>query len=152
MTYSTNRLTMESELLVISQAAKLITQAPNPKPAIDGILRLLSELLGLNRGRVVLPNTLDGKLSITYSYGLTQSEREKGHYIVGEGITGKVFESAQIALIQDIDDEPVYLTRAVDRVTLPEEAVSYIAVPIILDEKPIGVLATHRLRNRERIA
>ena len=140
----------ESELLVISQAAKLITHASNPKPAIEGILRLLSELLGLNRGRVVIPSETSVELSIAYSYGLTEKEKTKGHYKSGEGITGRVYKFGQIALIQDIDDEPIYLTRAVDRINLPEEAVSFLAVPIILDEHPIGVLATHRLRNRNR--
>lgn len=142
--------TIESELLVVSQAAQLITRSTNAKPAIDGILRLLSELLGLNRGRVVLPNTDSGELSIVYSYGLTEDEKEKGHYSIGEGVTGRVYQTGQLALTQNIDDDPIYLTRAVERTTLPDEAVSFLAVPIIIDENPIGVLATHRLLNRHR--
>lgn len=149
MPLNSNNNSTEADLLVVSQAAKLITHSSNPKPAIEGMLRLLSELLGLNRGRVVLPNT-NSKLSIAYSYGLTESEKSKGNYNIGEGITGRVYQTAQVALIQDIDDEPIYLTRAVERITLPDESVAFLAVPIILDEHPIGVLATHRLRNRNR--
>ena len=59
-------------------------------------------------------------------------------------------QTGQLALIPDIDDEPAYLARTVDRVTLPDEAVAYMAVPIILDKQPVGVLAVHRLRKRER--
>lgn len=142
--------TIDSELLVVQQAARLITQSADPVPAIQGILRLLSELLGLNRGRVVLPNKQSERLEIQYAYGLTDVERNKGQYDLGEGITGRVYQTGQLALIQNIDEEPTYLTRAVDRVNLPNEAVAYLAVPIILDELPIGVLAVHRLRNRER--
>lgn len=142
--------TIDSELLVVQQAARLITQSEDPVPAIQGILRLLSELLGLNRGRVVLPNKQSEQLEIQYAYGLTDVERNKGRYELGEGITGRVYQTGQLALIQNIDEEPTYLTRAVDRVNLPDEAVAYLAVPIILDELPIGVLAVHRLRNRER--
>lgn len=142
--------TIESELLVVREAAQLITHSSEPEPSIHGILRLLSQLLGLNRGRVVLPDDASGKLSIAYSYGLTGDEQTKGNYEIGEGITGKVYKTGQMALIQNIDDDPIYLTRAVDRTTLPDEAVAFLAVPIILDEKPIGVLATHRLRNRSR--
>jgi len=142
--------TIDSELLVVQQAARLITQSADPVPAIQGILRLLSELLGLNRGRVVLPNKQSERLKIQYAYGLTDVERNKGQYDLGEGITGRVYQTGQLALIQNIDEEPTYLTRAVDRVNLPDEAVAYLAVPIILDELPIGVLAVHRLRNRER--
>lgn len=150
MTITTNETTIDSELLVLQQAAHLITHSADPEPAIQGILRLLSQLLGLNRGRVVLPNKQSAQLEIKYAYGLTDVERKKGQYLLGEGVTGRVFQTGQLALIQNIDEEPTYLVRAVDRVKLPDEAVAYIAVPIILDESPVGVLAVHRLRNRER--
>ena len=150
MTITTNETTIDSELLVVQQAARLITQSADPEPAIQGILRLLSQILGLNRGRVVLPNKQSGRLEINYAYGLTDTERSKGQYLIGEGVTGRVFQTGQLALIQNIDEEPTYLVRAVDRVTLPNEAVSYLAVPIIIDEAPVGVLAVHRLRSRDR--
>lgn len=142
--------TPESELLVVQEAARLITKSADPKPAIQGILRLLSQLLGLNRGRVLLSSPEDGELEIQYAYGLTKEERARGRYMIGEGVTGKVYQTGQLALIQNIDEEPTYLARAVDRTTLPSEAVSFIAVPIIIEEFPIGVLAVHRLRQRER--
>jgi len=150
MSSQTIATTPESELLVVQEAARLITKSADPKPAILGILRILSQLLGLNRGRVLLPTPETGALAIFYSYGLTEEEKARGRYMTGEGVTGKVFESGQLALIQDIDDEPLYLGRAVDRETLPNEAVSFIAVPIIIEEYPIGVLAVHRLRQRSR--
>jgi Nif-specific regulatory protein len=142
--------TPESELLVVQQAARLITRSTAPEPAVQGILRLLSQLLGLNRGRVLLPETDSNSLEIRFAYGLTDDERARGRYIVGEGVTGRVYQSGQVALIQDIDDEPTYLARAIDRTTLPDEAVAYIAVPIVIEEYPVGVLAVHRLRQRER--
>jgi Nif-specific regulatory protein len=140
----------ESELLVVQEAAKLITRYENPEDSVRGILRLLSQLLGLNRGRVLLPDVETGTLGIHYSYGLSEEEVERGRYLVGEGVTGKVYQTNQIALIQNIDEEPTYLARAVDRTTLPSEVVAYIALPIVADKTPIGVLAVHRLRMRER--
>ncbi len=142
--------TPESELLVLQEAARLITKSTDPEPAIQGILRLLSQLLGLNRGRVLLPSAEDGELEICYAYGLTEKERTRGRYMIGEGVTGKVFQTGHLALIQNIDEETTYLARAVDRTTLPDEAVAFIAVPIVIDEFPAGVLAVHRLRQRER--
>jgi Nif-specific regulatory protein len=70
--------------------------------------------------------------------------------MIGEGITGRVYQTGQLALIQNIDEEPTYLARAVDRTTLPDEAVAFIAVPIVIEEYPAGVLGVHRLRQRER--
>ena len=139
MSHSAVASTPESELLVVQEAARLITRSADPEPAIQGILRLLSQLLGLNRGRVLLPDSESGTLQIQYAYGLTREERERGRYMIGEGISGRVYQTGQVALIQDIDDEPTYLARAVDRATLPDQAVAFIAVPIVIDEYPAGV-------------
>ncbi|MEW6446445.1 MAG: sigma 54-interacting transcriptional regulator [Pseudomonadota bacterium] len=137
------------ELLVIQEAARLLSHATNPEIAIHGILRLLSQMVGLNRGRVVLPDGQSG-MSIQYAYGLTALERRRGQYSLGEGVTGRVMRTGQVAVIQNIDDEPIYLTRAVERTTLPQETVSFLAVPILHDNTPMGVLGVHRLRHRKR--
>ena len=140
----------DSEMLVLREASKLVGHNHPPGFAIDRILRLLSELLGLNRGRVLLPEAETGNLRIQFAYGLTPEERARGVYARGEGITGRVMETSQVGLVQDIDNEPGYLRRAVDRAILPQETVAYIAVPILLEEEVVGVLGVHRLRHRER--
>ncbi|MFU8837688.1 MAG: sigma 54-interacting transcriptional regulator [Thiohalomonadaceae bacterium] len=140
----------DSEFLVLREAARLIGRSVDPEASIYGILRLLSQLLGLNRGRVALADKHNGLLRIHYAYGLTEEEKARGVYRLDEGVTGKVYKTGQVALVQDIDNEPIYLTRAIRREVLPNETVSYIAVPILRDESPIGVLAVHRIRGRQR--
>jgi Nif-specific regulatory protein len=139
-----------ADLTVLHEAAKLIGHSGTPEIAITGTLRLMSQMLGLNRGRVLLPSTADGLLRIRYSYGLTDTERKRGLYSFEEGITGKVMQSGQQAVVQDVDQEPGFLFRAVDRATLPDGVVSYLAVPIMDGNLTVGVLAAHRLRMRPR--
>lgn len=110
----------------------------------------MSQMLGLNRGRVLLPNENNKELYIYCSYGLTKNESDRGVYLFGEGVTGQVMKTGQTAVIQNVDEEPLYLFRAVDRPSLPDDIVAYIAVPILDGNTPIGVLATHRLRMRPR--
>jgi Nif-specific regulatory protein len=140
----------ETDLTVVQEAAKLIGHSGSPDSAINGILRLMSEMLGLNRGRVLLCSQDQRALQIQYSYGLTEEERERGVYSFEEGITGRVMQQGQLAVVQNIDEEPDYLFRAVDRVTLPEGVVAYIAIPILDENSPVGVLAVNRLRMRPR--
>jgi len=139
-----------ADLTVLHEAAKLIGHSGTPEIAITGTLRLMSQMLGLNRGRVLLPSTADGLLRIRYSYGLTDTERKRGLYSFEEGITGKVMQSGQQVVVQDVDQEPGFLFRAVDRATLPDGVVSYLAVPIMDGNLTVGVLAAHRLRMRPR--
>ena len=118
--------------------------------AIGSILRLMSQMLGLNRGRVLQPVPPHEDICIHYSYGLTAGERARGVYRYGEGITGKVMTTGREVVVQNVDEDPDILFRAVDRQTLPQEVVSFLAVPILDDNIPIGVLGAHRLRMRPR--
>lgn len=140
----------ESDLTVIHEAAKLIGHSDTPELAVTSMLRLMSQMLGLNRGRVLLPSATHESLSIRYSYGLTPEERYRGAYRIDEGVTGKVMKTGLQAVIQNIDEEPEFLFRAVSRATLPDAVVSYLAVPILDGNIPIGVLGVHRLRMRPR--
>lgn len=124
------------------------------------MLHLMSELLGLNRGRIVLVDmpgkdrydrlSSDDSASIRYAYGLTKAESERGRYRLGEGITGAVLATGQPCIVQNIDADPRFLLRAVERAQLPPETVAFIAVPIDVNRVTVGVLAAHRIRRRNR--
>ncbi len=127
-----------------------------PALVLREMLHLMSELLGLNRGRIVLADQAPGHKShpstacIQHAYGLTQAEVARGRYALGEGITGRVLATGQPAIVQDIDAEPLFLFRAVERSHLPPVTVAFIALPIEVNNVPIGVLACHRIRSRQR--
>ena len=89
-----------------------------------------------------------GPSSIRYAYGLTAAEMARGRYAEGEGITGAVLATGQPIIVQDIDAEPRFLCRAVERARLPQEIVAFIALPIEVNRRTVGVLAVHRIRRR----
>ena len=163
------------ELLLMSEVMRLVGKSLAPEIVLREMLHLMSELLGLNRGRVVLadfvgdialqgltdhkaPPSSSGSLgaasAIRYAYGLTKAEVALGRYGPGEGITGRVLATAQPIIVQDIDAEPQFLARAVARSQLPPDVVAFIALPIELNtpagRQVIGVLACHRIRSRDR--
>jgi Nif-specific regulatory protein len=144
------------ELLLMREVMRGIGRSLAPALVLREMLHLMSELLGLNRGRIVLadPTSTDPQqprtASIQHAYGLTQAEVARGHYAWGEGVTGRVLATGQPAIVQDIDAEPLFLFRAVARAQLPPETVAFIALPIEVKNVPIGVLACHRLRSRQR--
>jgi Nif-specific regulatory protein len=140
----------DEELLVVREAVALLDKSQDEAHVVREILHLLSEFLGLNRGRVVLPDPETGELRIVHAYGLTQEEIARGKYLPGEGITGRVMTGGQTAIVQDVDAEPLFLFRAVPRASLPPQTVSYIALPLEQGGRQIGVLGVHRLRERPR--
>ncbi len=148
------------ELLLMREVMRLIGQSFAPGVVLREMLHLMSELLGLNRGRVVLadpsgtaiPSEPDNTATarICFAYGLTQAEMARGVYALGEGITGRVLATGQPILVQDIDAEPQFLARAVTRDQLPQDTVAFIALPIEVNHRTVGVLACHRIRSRRR--
>jgi len=139
-----------SEYIVIKQAAEQIENAYDPQRAVHTILSLISRQMGLNRGRILLEDGASGYLHTAYSFGLTEDEIQRSRFAKSEGITGKVMHTGLPMIVPDIDKEDDYLFRTVDRTTLPDETVAFIATPIIRNSVVIGVLAINRLTKRAR--
>ena len=141
------------ENFLLTEIFQLIGKSLSSDEVFNEILHLLSELLGLNRGRIVLRGFgPDDKNTsrIAFAYGMTAEEIKRGSYKEGEGITGSVLKTGQVMVIQDIDSEPVFLGRSVNREDLPQETVAFLAFPIKVDERVVGVIAAHRIRTRNR--
>lgn len=141
----------QQELLLLHAVIRLVGKSLSPDLVIREMLHLMSELLGLNRGRLVLRDAHDlSKARIRYAYGLTTVQIERGQYSVGEGVTGQVLKNGQPVIVQDIDQEPLFLCRSVRREDLPPETVSFIALPVTVLGQVEGVFACHRIRGRQR--
>ena len=137
------------------EVMKLVGRSLASKLVLREMLHLMSELLGLNRGRIVLvddaqPLEDERTASVHHAYGLTAEEAARGVFRRGEGITGRVLASGLPAIVQDVDAEPLFLFRTVLRAALPEQTVAFIALPILVNGATIGVLACHRIRSRQR--
>lgn len=140
----------EQEMLLLQNVMSLVGKSLSPDIVLREILHLMSELLGLNRGRVVLKDPDGGTCRIQHAYGLTHGEIERGQYRLDEGVTGHVLTHGQLVLVQDIDRDDTFLARAVLREHLPPGPVSFIALPIRIETRTVGVLACHRIRTRNR--
>src|SRR3990167_9735422 len=81
------------ELLLMREVMKLVGRSLAPAFVLREMLHLMSELLGLNRGRMVLADDAaagaERTASIRHAYGLTAEEAARGVFRWGEGITGR---------------------------------------------------------------
>lgn len=147
----------EQELLLMREVMKWVGRSLTSGEVLREMLHLMSELLGLNRGRIVLRDmpaagaALEvSTASIQHAYGLTGMEMRRGVYAEGDGITGRVLQSGLPAIVQDIAHEPLFLYRSVIAAQFPVETVAYLALPIHLGNTTVGVLGCHRIRSRQR--
>lgn len=145
------------ELLLMREVMKWVGRSLASGEVLREMLHLMSELLGLNRGRMVLRDLPaagaalgPATASIRHAYGLTAMEMRRGVYAEGEGITGRVLQSGLPAIVQDIAHEPLFLFRSVAAAQFPAETVAYLALPITVGNTTVGVLGCHRIRSRQR--
>ena len=143
---------MKRELVVILEMAKLLEKPLDAPRTIQGILRLLSQLYGLNCGRVSLPEANSQSLQVKYSYGLSVDDLKAGRFNVdiNQGVTGYVMRTGSIGLVPDVNDEPLFVRRITELSHHSGGRMAFIAVPILESGTPIGVLSVQREGMHER--
>ncbi|MBU1249054.1 MAG: nif-specific transcriptional activator NifA [Proteobacteria bacterium] len=123
---------------------QIIDKALDIESALVEVLRILSENLAMKRATVTLYDPRSGHLSISASYGLSREEKSRGVYAMDEGVTGRIFQTAEPFYVPDITKEPLFLDKTGSR-SVERGRVSFIGVPIMLHGAPIGVLNVDRL-------
>ena len=81
------------------------------RKALYKVLDLLEEYLGMNRGSISLLNQETGEIHIEVAHGISSTEKTKGRYKLGEGITGRVIESGRPMAVPKIEEEAIFLDR-----------------------------------------
>lgn len=141
-----NRKVLElSTLYEISIRLGRLGTSLNPKETLGSILEILSENMGMRRGTLTLIDPETKQLYIEIAHGLSAEERGRGVYKIGEGITGKVFESGEAIIVPDVGKEPLFLNRTRARGDISRENISFICLPIKIKGETIGVLSVDRL-------
>ncbi|HKI80206.1 MAG TPA: AAA family ATPase, partial [Pseudodesulfovibrio sp.] len=81
------------KLSALQSICQVIDQAMDLQSALDGVLKILSEQLSMQRATVTLFDPETGQLSINASYGLSIEEKQRGVYKLDEGVTGRIFQT-----------------------------------------------------------
>jgi Nif-specific regulatory protein len=106
------------------------------KPVLDHIARRL----GIIRGMITILNRTRGEIAIAEAWGLDDSQKLKGHYSLGEGITGQVIETGNPVALRRIADDPRFLNRTGARREDETKDISFVCVPIRLGHEVIGAI------------
>jgi len=101
--------------------------------------------MGMTRGTVSIVNPHTSELQIEVAHGLSAEARRRGHYKLGEGITGQVVASGEPLVIPRVSEEPRFLNRTRSRGNLGKNDVSFICVPIKTGSQTVGALSVDRL-------
>ncbi len=132
------------ELSLFLEISQILDQSLDLKQVIQPVLTAVADHLGMLRGTITLLNRKTGEILIEAAYGLSPTERERGRYRLGEGITGKVTQSGQAMVIPRISEEPEFLNRTGARRGRQYQDISFICVPVKIGNETIGALSVDR--------
>ncbi|MFH1731020.1 MAG: sigma 54-interacting transcriptional regulator [Planctomycetota bacterium] len=132
------------ELSLLFEISRTLDESMDLRAVFGPVLKALARHIGMVRGTLTLLNRKTGEISIEAAYGLSASQRERGRYRLGEGVTGKVLQSGQPAVVPRISEEPEFLNRTGARKKLRKKDISFICVPIMLGKEVIGGLSCDR--------
>jgi Nif-specific regulatory protein len=133
------------ELSLLFEISRRLEESLDLREVVGPVLEAMAKQMGMLRGTLTLLDRETGEIFIEEAYGLSQSQREKGRYKLGEGVTGKVVQTGQPAVVPHISKDPMFLNRTGARKNLKKKDISFICVPIKLGKDTIGALSADRL-------
>ena len=125
-------------LATLLDTSQALTGTIDLKAGLHRVLEVLGRHHGAVRSSVVMLDDDTGQLRVEASDGLDNGYRVS--YQLGEGITGRVVQSGKPIVVPQISREPMFLNRAAKRSELPQQELSFICVPIVLNRKSVGAL------------
>jgi two-component system, NtrC family, sensor histidine kinase KinB len=118
------------QLSAIETFSRKISATLDEATLMNELVRVVLEVTGADIANIGI-ETEPGILQFVQR--TSSNDQVQNYGTIWQGITGRVMRSGQYVIVQDVQDDPDYIT------TIPGMH-SEICVPIILDGKPIGVL------------
>ncbi|MFC1811210.1 sigma 54-interacting transcriptional regulator [Thermodesulfobacteriota bacterium] len=129
------------EVTLLYEISKALNEHLDLKKVLYKVLDILSNSMGMLRGTITLLDPLRDEISIEVAHGLSRSAMAKGKYKLGEGITGRVFQTGKAVAIPKISEEPLFLDRTASRKSKPDQELSFICVPVKKGNQVIGAFS-----------
>ena len=131
------------ELTLLFEISTTLNKSRKIKDVLNPILQLIFDHTSMVRGSITILNRANSEILTQEAYGLTDEEKKRGIYKIGEGITGEVIENEKPIIIPKVSEEPKFLDRTKARTDNSQE-ISFLCVPIKYDEEVIGTLSIDR--------
>lgn len=134
-----------AELNTLYEVSKAINSSLDLEEVMNRVLDVLHKEMGMERGTMTLLDSETKELFIKVAHKLGKEEIDRGRYLIGEGITGKVVAAGEPIAVPNVGNEPLFLNRTKARGDIKKSTLSFICVPIKLDQKTVGALSVDRL-------
>ena len=132
------------ELRLLFELSQVLDGSTDIGRALDAALALMARRMGMMRGMITLVSPHSGDIRIETAYGLKPSEKQRGRYALGEGVTGRVIQTGKPMVLSNVSRSSLFLNRTRSR-NLQKDSIAFICVPIRFEDQVLGALSADRL-------
>jgi Nif-specific regulatory protein len=132
-----------NDLDVLHDLAKILASPLALKDQLELSLNELCVRTGMNRAMISILDRDSKSAILDVAHGVDIETREIV-YKPGEGITGRVAQTGKPLVITNLDKEKHFLDRTRSRQSLNRSEFVFFCVPIIHDDKVVGVLSADK--------
>lgn len=130
-------------LVTIYEIGKILSSSLELHKTLRQVLNVIAAHFSMQRGMVCTLEEGD-YLSVIAAIGFSREEISRARFRVGEGVTGRIFQTGIPAIVPDVAQEPLFLNRTGARRIVEEKAIAFLGVPIKIGRECIGVLSFER--------
>lgn len=134
-----------TELSLLFEIGQVLDRTFDLRDEMGPVLKAIAAHTGMLRGTITLLDREEGELRIAGAHGLSSDELERGRYKPGEGIVGRVVQTGRPMVVPRVSQEPSFLNRTQSRKGLNKQDISYICVPIKMENVVLGTLSADRI-------
>lgn len=132
------------DLQVLHEIARTIASPMDLRVQLETVLKNLSSSTGMNRGMISILDRDSGVAILDVAHGVDIDGLEIT-YMPGEGITGQVAQTGKPIVVTNMGKDKQFLDRTGARRNLNQCELAFLCVPIIYDEKVVGVLSADKV-------
>ncbi|MFP4522884.1 MAG: sigma 54-interacting transcriptional regulator, partial [Fibrobacterota bacterium] len=132
-------------LNALYKIASILAIGGRLEEVMQKVLDSLAENAMMKHGTISIISKEQDEIVADVAHGLTNNQRLKGRYRLGEGITGKVVESGRPIAVPRLTDEPMFLDKMKVRKEFDLSEVAFLCVPIRAVRTVVGALSADRV-------
>ena len=139
-----NRKREAERLSLLFDIGQKLDETLNLKEVLEPVVRALVERTPMQRASLTLLNRDAQQIVTEEAFGYSETERERGLYRIGEGVTGRVVKTGEMRIVPKISEAADYLFRKKTRDQFADDEVSFICVPVKMQTEVVGTLSAQR--------
>lgn len=136
----------ETDLTFLVKISNAIGHSEDIYKDLEVVLKELCTFLNAQYGMITIVDRHEDRIMINAAHGLTNEEKSRGVYKIGEGAIGEVVKTEIPLVIKDVSRNKKFLNRTGIRID-ENQMMAFLCVPIIIKNEITGTLSIHKKHN-----